>query len=505
MINYAKSVVETVIQLGSELLGVLEKRDAEALNILYNKQEGMISKLMTFIKEKAIEALKEEKSALDQSLLSAENRKSHYEKLIDKGWSDLESYAMKLSNDAFIVHTTAIPIRAVAGTAHLAPTVFGLAAGCFHPGFAISEGANVFDSSASVVDVQASMTNMKASCERRDQDWDLQKTMATRDTEQVSHQIKANEINQKNAEQDLKVHEKSIEQIKEKEEFFRSKFTNQELYNWMKGQITSIYFQAYKMVLEVAKQVEKTYQYELNDDRVFITNSSWNSFKEGLLAGNSLKFILEQMAKSYHEKNKRALEITKIVSLGQLDPRALHKLRTEGSCEFSFAEELFDLDFPGHYCRKIKSIKITIPIVVGPYENIHASLQQTSNKIVLKPNINAVKFLLGEADASRPENSVLRENWQLNQEIAISKGDQDSGLFELNFNDERYLPFEGTGAVSTWKPDLPKATNRFDTGTISDITTQIDYTEFNDGGLGKNVKCLLKLKHCYGTLVTALF
>jgi hypothetical protein len=102
----------------------------------------------------------------------------------------------------------------------------------------------------------------------------------------------------------------------------------------MKGKIASIYFQAYKMALEVAKQVEKTYQYELNNDKVFITNSSWNRLKGGLLAGNSLKFILEQMAKNYHEKNKRALEITKIVSLRQIDPMALHELRTKGSCEF---------------------------------------------------------------------------------------------------------------------------------------------------------------------------
>jgi hypothetical protein len=32
----------------------------------------------------------------------------------------------------------------------------------------------------------------------------------------------------------------------------------------------------------------------------------------------------------------------------------------------------------------------------------------------------------------------------------------DSGVFELNFRDERYLPFEGAGAInSTWTLDLP--------------------------------------------------
>ncbi|MFP3015963.1 MAG: hypothetical protein ACEY3B_06845 [Wolbachia sp.] len=410
---------------------------------------------MTSIKERAIEALKEERNALDKSLLSAKERKSHYEKLINDDLLNLEKEAIGLSSTSIETRDGASIARMVAAVSHLIPTVFGLACGAFKPGDVVEVGASSAESRANVLDGKSGIINTNASYKRRAEDWELQKMMASYDTEQISHQMEANKINQANAERDLKVHKESIKQIKEKEELFRSKFSNQELYNWMKGQIASIYFQAYKMALEVAKQAEKTYQYELNNDKEFITNSSWNSLKEGLLAGNSLKFTLEQMAKSYNEGNKRTLEISKIVSLGQLDPMALHDLRTKGSCEFSLTERLFDWDFPGHYCRKIKSIKITIPAVVGPYENIHASLQQTSNKIVMKPDINAVKFLLGEASASRPENSTLRENWQPNQEIAVSRGDQDSGLFELNFNDERYLPFEGTGTISDWKLSLP--------------------------------------------------
>jgi hypothetical protein len=30
-----------------------------------------------------------------------------------------------------------------------------------------------------------------------------------------------------------------------------------------------------------------------------------------------------------------------------------------------------------------------------------------------------------------------------NQEIAISRGIEDSGMFQLDFKDERYIPFEG--------------------------------------------------------------
>jgi hypothetical protein len=34
------------------------------------------------------------------------------------------------------------------------------------------------------------------------------------------------------------------------------------------------------------------------------------------------------------------------------------------------------------------------------------------------------------------------------QSIATSHAQNDSGMFELNFRDERYLPFEGAGAIS---------------------------------------------------------
>ncbi len=42
-----------------------------------------------------------------------------------------------------------------------------------------------------------------------------------------------------------------------------------------------------------------------------------------------------------------------------------------------------------------------------------------------------------------------------NQQIALSHGLDDNGQFQLNFQDERYLPFEYTGAVSRWSLTFP--------------------------------------------------
>jgi Tc toxin complex TcA C-terminal TcB-binding domain len=45
-----------------------------------------------------------------------------------------------------------------------------------------------------------------------------------------------------------------------------------------------------------------------------------------------------------------------------------------GSCVVNIPEELFDLDGPGHYFRRIKSVSVTIPCVTGPYAGVTCTL-----------------------------------------------------------------------------------------------------------------------------------
>jgi hypothetical protein len=60
--------------------------------------------------------------------------------------------------------------------------------------------------------------------------------------------------------------------------------------------------------------------------------------------------------------------------------------------------------------------------------------------------------------------------------IITSSGTADSGMFETNLRDERFLPFEGAGAVSTWTVSLPPQLRSFDYMTISDVILHIRYT-----------------------------
>ena len=50
-----------------------------------------------------------------------------------------------------------------------------------------------------------------------------------------------------------------------------------------------------------------------------------------------------------------------------------------------------------------------------------------------------------------------------------------------NFKDERYLPFEGCGAIGSWRLELPGTVRQFNYSTIADVILHVKYTS-RDGG-----------------------
>jgi hypothetical protein len=79
------------------------------------------------------------------------------------------------------------------------------------------------------------------------------------------------------------------------------------------------------------------------------------------------------------------------------------------------------------------------------------------------------------------KDSRFEDNLGAIQSIVTSNAQNDSGVFELNFRDERYLPFEGAGVISEWRLELPKEFRQFDYDTISDVVLHVRYTA-REGG-----------------------
>jgi hypothetical protein len=109
--------------------------------------------------------------------------------------------------------------------------------------------------------------------------------------------------------------------------------------------------------------------------------------------------------------------------------------------------------------------------VAGPYTNVNCTLR------LIESRVRTQKVPSGAyGDPSNFTLMVVPVTM-----IATSTAQNDSGMFELSFRDERYLPFEGAGAVSTWEIEMPKDCNAFDFDTISDVVIRLSYTA-RDGG-----------------------
>jgi hypothetical protein len=508
MLERARNIISTVIQLGSSLLNTLEKKDAEQISLLRSTHESVILRLIQTTKEKQINEAQANLESLNKSLEAAKNRVDHYYNLISGGLNASEISSLALAGTAIRLETYANKFNTLAAASYLLPNIFGLADGGMNFGAAVQMAGATFSGIANAHNQGSSLAATIAQYERRAEDWQLQLKMAQDDVALITQQITASNIYVDIATSELKAHQKSIEQANEVEDFFKNKFSNQDLYQWMVSRLSVLYFQTFKIALDMALATQKAYQYELNKDDTYISFDYWDSLKKGLLAGEGLMFGLNQLEKAYIEGNERKLEIEKTISLRQLlgkdnyDKDKFDNLKSDGIWDFDLTEELFDRDFPGHYCRQIKTISISIPAVVGPYENIKATLTQLSDKILLKPDLKAVNYLLvNKQGSTRPDTSILRSSWRRNQKIALSKGVNDTGLFELNFRDERYLPFEGTGAISTWElsllpSKLSDQNSNIDSQSLSDVIINLSYTALaGDDEFQKNVEALRDKKH----------
>ncbi|KAG7406512.1 hypothetical protein Forpe1208_v014077 [Fusarium oxysporum f. sp. rapae] len=135
------------------------------------------------------------------------------------------------------------------------------------------------------------------------------------------------------------------------------------------------------------------------------------------------------------------------------------------------------MDLCGHYMRRIKSVSLSVPCVVGPYTGLNATLCLLQHRYRVS-SVAASGEDYAEDDMA---SGHFRTDIVPITSVAISSGIQDSGVFELNFEDDNFRPFEGAGAIGSWSLELPTVVRSFDYSTISDVILHVRYT-FLDGG-----------------------
>jgi hypothetical protein len=164
------------------------------------------------------------------------------------------------------------------------------------------------------------------------------------------------------------------------------------------------------------------------------------------------------------------------------------QLKETGQCEFDVPELYLDLFYPGQYRRRIKAVRLTIPCITGPYTNVSARLTLLSSQIRSEPRLGP--GALAEVPPTRTAS------------VAMSTAQSDAGVFDLTFRDERYLPFEGAGAVSRWSLELPATVRPFDYQSITDVILNLGYTAQESTDLRDKVES--RTANLAGSLLTRL-
>jgi hypothetical protein len=272
----------------------------------------------------------------------------------------------------------------------------------------------------------------------------------------------------------------------------------------MKREVRGLYLKCFQFAFDTAKKAERALRHEFGNPDLSYLQFGCQGGKEGLLAGEKLYLDVKRMEMAYLDLNQREYELTKHISLLQVDPLALIQLRMTGRCTVRLPETLFDLDGPGHYFRRIKTVAVSITSVRGPYASVNCTIT------LLKGSIRKSPAVLEDYAREDAEDSRFSDYFGRLQSILTSSAQNDSGLLETNLCDERYLPFEDSGAISEWQLQFPADPSQddpaqFDYNTISDVILHMRYTAREGGGLLRtgameNVKSAVKTAETSGTV-----
>lgn len=465
IIERAKAYTSAVQSFGASLLSAIEKRDGEELAQIRILHQDSILRMTSKSRQLEISSANEGIKVLKARLESLSYQLNYYDGLISEGRNSWENAQATGRHSASAIKSAEEPLLFKAAISALAPqggSPFALTYGGVQVSKSASKFASVMSSLSELGNSVAASTGLEAGFRRRNQGWKYQKQLIKYDLEQTEKNLTSAEIRRDILIESEKTHQKNIEHNNDVMEFYGDKFSNLGLYTWLSITMQRLFKEAYNNANAIAKLAEQAYQFERDDNTSFIDGNYFETPRAGLLAGERLFMGLQAMERRYLETNYRKNEIDQTFSITQLDPAALLLLKQTGECEFSIPEVFFDLFYPGQYRRKVQSVRLTIPSVTGPYINVSANLSLIKSEIRMEPNLGDTELKV--VPKSRTTN------------IATSTAQNDAGVFQLNFNDNRYMPFEGAGVISSWKLLLPKSFRQFDYDTINDVMIHISYT-----------------------------
>jgi|GEM_PF-6907491 len=438
----AKEFAAFVERLGAALNSALEHEDADELTRITNEYRQLVLEQTTAIKKLDIQSAKENQKLLNIREQSIHTRLSYYEQqLANGGVLPSELAADNLLDVAAGLSDTISTIRSAAELAGVAPEVgspFAMVYGGRELRHAALSSAPIVNGMISRLNHMATKHMTNAGRTRRSREWQLQQRLVKQEEQGLKYEKKVADFRLQVVQLSLIEHMYAMQHQEKIGDYYRSKFTNADLYQWMTTQLYQLYNEAYQLAVSMANKAAQAFEYEIGASPDLTTAGFWSNSRKGLLAGQRLTNALHQMEASYLESHQRFQEITKTISLRELLRNrdgeqvlatanaadltwstAIDSLKDGKGIPFKLVKSMFDNDFDVNdgSIRRIKMMRVNVSGLTGPSQQINLKL-----------------FHL-----------------QSGAHICISDGMSGTGMFQANFNSPRYLPFEGVSLDdSSW-------------------------------------------------------
>ncbi|WP_226488540.1 neuraminidase-like domain-containing protein [Pseudomonas sp. B20] len=484
MLDSARGLVFQLIQFGNAVQGVLERQDAESLNALLQNQGTELMASSIRVQEGTLRELEAEKAVLSKAKDSAQKRFDSYSRMHDENINARERLSMEMQVASQSVAAGAKVAHMTAAALGLAPNIFGLANGGMKyegVGNAVGIGITMASDVLMITSLRIAQEEMYR---RRREEWEIQRNNAEGDIHQIEAQLAALDVRIESAELQKTHLEMQQGQAQAQLDFLQTKFSNSALYSWLRGRLATIYFQFYDLAASRCLMAEKAWHWESGKSDTYIRGGGWQGTWAGLTCGEGLMLNLAQLETARMKWSKRALEVTRTVSLadfyrstlaetdqfelsaavsallsGDTPPEgSAERVRLDESGALTASITLADLNIVDDYPsglgdqRRIKQVSVSLPALLGPYQDVQAVLNYTVGGNGLPPGCD---------------------------NMAISRGVNDSGQFQADFNDPRWLPFEGADIrEGSMIISFPQAETKQKAllESLTDIILHINYT-----------------------------
>jgi Tc toxin complex TcA C-terminal TcB-binding domain len=372
LLDKALEIIQELKSRGESFLSVKEKKDSEALSNLRAQDDSNLQGLFKVIKTSEIDAATKAIDSLQQSRTAQVARMTYFLQLtgddiasipaadadfnpIDESIDppvtdgklrliagekeDLDKQVLdaKLRLGAVIVETLVAILAALPSESIFAALLGIGGSGEWGPLFlakaseAVVQGISV---AADQIQTQASMAGSTLALLRQLQDRRRAANDAGYEIKNLDKQILVQQVRMTIANQQWNMQQVELSNAQEVESFLRSKYTNQDLFTWMEGQLRTLYDNTYTLAYDLAKGAETEYHFErpLESDKQFIEYRYWDPSHDGLLCGDRLFYGLKRLGAEYRAQRGYDYEITKHVSLKRIDPLSLLQFRETAIC-----------------------------------------------------------------------------------------------------------------------------------------------------------------------------